>query len=409
MKKNYFLTLLLTFVFSVFSYAQSPVITMISDGDCSGGTPKVLEIYANGTVNFAEYTLQNQTNANTTWGANQDLSALGTVTDAFVYIVKDADLTIFNAEFPSLSSATILVSNTVNVNGDDRVRIIKTSDSSVIDQYGVEGTDGTGEDWEYKDGYAKRNDGTAANAGSFSSSNWTNGNNDLNGQGTCQSGPTFESIIGVGTYTATASTNPSITITAPSNNSVLTNVTTATVSVSTSNFTVGSVGGSGVDGHIHWTVQENSDAAVAQPMKYDLNDEVINVTAGNTYTVFMQLVDNTHTPISPAVNTTTTFTVEHPCDLQLGTITKSCDATTSGADTYTTSIAFTGGGTSTYTLNADNGAISGDDPSTATDGTIIISGVTEGTDIVFTAMGDSSNSTCDLTRNISSPSFFGLY
>lgn len=201
MKKKYFLILLITLSLSAVSYSQSPIITAIIDGDCSGGTPKVLEIYADGTVDFTLYSLENQTNANTAWDNTQSLAALGTVTDGFVYVVKDADLTIFNADFPSLTSAKILVTNTINVNGNDRLRIVKDSDSSVVDQYGISSEDGSGKDWEYKDGFGKRKDGTAANGGTFNSANWTNGNGDFNGKGTCQGGSTFESIIGVGSYT----------------------------------------------------------------------------------------------------------------------------------------------------------------------------------------------------------------
>ena len=43
-------------------------------------------------------------------------------------------------------------------------------------------------------------------------------------------------------------------------------------------------------------------------MKYDTTPIVLPTTPG-TYTVYMELVDNSHNPISPAVNETTTFTV----------------------------------------------------------------------------------------------------
>ena len=43
-------------------------------------------------------------------------------------------------------------------------------------------------------------------------------------------------------------------------------------------------------------------------MKYDTNPIVLPTTHG-TYTIYMELVDNSHSPISPAVNKTVTFTV----------------------------------------------------------------------------------------------------
>lgn len=211
MKKIYFLfTLLIASV----SYAQSPIITAILDGDCSGGNPKLLEIYADGIVDFSLYSLENQTNANTTWGSTQDLSTLGTVTNDFVYITTSGSAAALLTEFPSLGSATVLVSGTINLNGDDRIRIIETSSSTVIDQYGVDTTDGSGESWEYADSYAKRLDGTGPDAG-FTEANWSiPGAGTLNTLGVCQGGTdTFETLIGgIGTYTTTASSTPTVAI-----------------------------------------------------------------------------------------------------------------------------------------------------------------------------------------------------
>lgn len=304
MKKIYFL--LFTFI-GLVSFGQSPIITTILDGDCSGGNPKLLEIYANGTVDFTLYSLENQTNANTgDWGNLQDLSALGTVTDDFVYITTGGSADGITSDFPSLASANVLESNTMNLNGDDRVRIILTADSSVIDQYGVTDVDGTGEAWEYKDGYATRINGTGPDGGNFVVGNWTYANGALDGLGVCQGGSdTFETLIGgVGVYSTTGSTEPSLAILSPNDGAEIAPGTTSVdISINVQNFNVGATSG-GFDGHIHWTVN-----GTAQPMKYDTNDETIPVADGQSYTVFMQLVDNSHTPISPAVNTTITFSV----------------------------------------------------------------------------------------------------
>ena len=101
-----------------------------------------------------------------------------------------------------------------------------------------------------------------------------------------------------------AVTTPTISITSPADAAVLDpGTTSANVSISVLNFNVGATTG-GFDGHIHWTVN-----GTAQPMKYDTNDETIPVADGQSYTVYMELVDNSHTPIVPAVNTTVTFSV----------------------------------------------------------------------------------------------------
>ncbi|GGH35972.1 hypothetical protein IA57_06935 [Mangrovimonas yunxiaonensis] len=307
MKKLYFL---FTFLIGLGAFAQSPIITTIVDGDCSGGNPKLLEIYADGAVDFSLYSLENQTNANTTWGNTEDLSSLGTVVDDFVYITTSGSADAIISDFPSLASANVLISNTINVNGDDRIRIIETATTTVIDQYGAEGVDGSGQSWEYADSYATRINGSGPDGG-FIASNWNfGGAGALDGLGICQGGTdTFETLIGgVGVYTTTGSTNPSLAIVSPSNGEMfIPGTTSVNVSLNVQNFVVGTPG-AGIDGHIHWTLDSGS-GAVAQPMKYDTNDEPITVTNGGSYTVYMELVDNNHNPITPAVNTTVTFSV----------------------------------------------------------------------------------------------------
>ena len=102
----------------------------------------------------------------------------------------------------------------MNLNGDDRIRIILTADSTVIDQFGVSSEDGTGKTWEYEDSYAKRKNGTGPDTG-FLEANWTFGGKAFfDTKGVCQSGTdTFETLMGgIGTYTATASSSPEITV-----------------------------------------------------------------------------------------------------------------------------------------------------------------------------------------------------
>lgn len=183
---------------------QTPIITMIMDGDCLGGNPKVLEIYAQGTVDFSNFSLELQTNNNSTWGNTFDMTPFGIRTDQFIYVYKDA--ATFATEFPSVNATNAIeASGVVNFNGDDRVRIINSSTSIVVDQFGVEALSGTGTTWEYKDGFAKRVDYTGPDGG-FIEANWTFSNGGVDGLGLCQSGiDPFETIVGIGTYVHTAS------------------------------------------------------------------------------------------------------------------------------------------------------------------------------------------------------------
>ena len=103
----------------------------------------------------------------------------------------------------------------------------------------------------------------------------------------------------------TGAAEPNLVISSPSDNAIYPGGTTSVdVSIAVQNFVVGNPG-TGIDGHIHWTIN-----GAAQPMKYDVADVSIPVVDGQSYTVFMQLVDNSHTPIVPNVNATVNFSVD---------------------------------------------------------------------------------------------------
>ena len=90
------------------------------------------------------------------------------------------------------------------------------------------------------------------------------------------------------------------------------------------------------------------------------------------------------------------------CDLNLTSINTTCDAVTSGTDSYTAKVAFIGGGTSSYTVMSSAGSVdltSGNPTSDAT-GTITITGISEGVDIVLSVQ---DGAICNLSSSISSP------
>ena len=225
MKKLYTLSLALI---AISGFAQTPIITGIMDGNCNGGNPKAIEIYASGTVNFADYSLENQTNANTTWGATLSLAPLGTVTNGFVYVILGGTPGVtatdptpiensarFALEFPAIPSTSVLNPPTgtdlpqpMNVNGDDRLRIINTTTLAVIDQLGVEAEDGTGKPWEYLDSWAKRNNGTGPDGASFNAANWTFGGiNVLDGKGSCVASDSFSTLVPFSQYALSTKQN----------------------------------------------------------------------------------------------------------------------------------------------------------------------------------------------------------
>ncbi len=300
MKKFYYLLLILL---SFSLTAQTPIITLVSDGDCSGGNPKVVEIYASGTVDFSLYSLEKQSNGGS-WGSTTSLADLGTVTDSFVYVYSDSnDPEIFASEYPSAS--VVMENSVVNINGDDGIRIVDAA-SNVIDQYGVDAVDGSGEFWEYADGFAKRVNGMGPNA-SFTQAEWVFSNGGLDGLGLCQGGTdTFETLTGAGTYVPSTSTEPSITITNPTNSQVLPLGTTDyEATFVTSNFTIDQTSGTG-DGHIHVTL---NSAPYGDYMFYTSDPIMLTGLTPGDYTLKIQLVDNGHIPLSPDVFAEVTFTV----------------------------------------------------------------------------------------------------
>ena len=101
----------------------------------------MVEIYAQGAVDFTLYSLEKQSNGAASWGTTTSLQSFGTVTDDFIYIYSDSSSEeVFSTEYPSASPA--VESGVVNINGDDGIRIILDSDGSVVDQYGVDAEDG---------------------------------------------------------------------------------------------------------------------------------------------------------------------------------------------------------------------------------------------------------------------------
>lgn len=237
MKKIYFLALVL---FSAFTFAQnSVVITRVIDGtlphagcdEADGNfSPRIVEMYVSGTINFDGYRLQTESNGaanegDLNWSNGHFLFGLGEVTDAFVYSVnipEDFDtgepfyeedvLPIFTEMYPDIPSSNMLISKFApNMNGNDALRLaIYNGDNliEVVDQFGNPFDVANGGDisatWAYRDSYAARNNGVAANGGNFDGSTFTYGGNfDLDGV-TCTE---FIDAVALGTFSTLSTTS----------------------------------------------------------------------------------------------------------------------------------------------------------------------------------------------------------
>ena len=165
MKKIYILFLLISFG----GFAQNVTITKIIETGCATPYVKTVELYVDGTVNFANFgddalkntvddeVILNYMSNGSSWAANQiDISALGTVTDAFVYIVRNIPL--MQAEFPSTTfDATNTVVVLTSTNGNDGYQIVLNG--VVVSQFGKTETDAdndTDSNWNHLDAVATR-------------------------------------------------------------------------------------------------------------------------------------------------------------------------------------------------------------------------------------------------------------
>ncbi|MEY8849987.1 T9SS type A sorting domain-containing protein [Psychroserpens sp. XS_ASV72] len=389
MKKLYFLIATL-FVASM-SFAQDLVITGIIDGPLPGGFPKGLELYVvNDIPDLSVYGIERAGNGNASTGVETYTFPADAYTAGdFIYISPE---TPGFAQYLGINPTYEVTGGELNNNGDDVV--ILYANGSVSDVIGVPGVDGTGETWEYLDGWAYRVDGFGPNA-TFTDSEWTfSGINALDGcdladdTGTNAGCP---SMFPIGTYSPSVNTDPTITITTPfdteafpsGTSSVDVEWTVANAPGATVNITVTLNGGA-----------PNTSNGVSSPFP------VGPLSDGDSVAVSIELVDG-----SVLDTDMVSFSVEYPCDIQVGTITATCDAITpSSMDPYSVTIEYTGGGTTMYTIDTGGvGTVGGDDPSSVADGTITITGITEGTDFVVTFTGNPMDSSCDFTRNISSP------
>jgi hypothetical protein len=91
------------------------------------------------------------------------------------------------------------------------------------------------------------------------------------------------------------------------------------------------------------------------------------------------------------------------CQASLDSHIADCDDITSGTDSYTVTLEFSGAGTTTFVVNSSEGTVSGDDPSISVTGNIIVSGIAEDNDVIITIDDTATGGICTLTRAITSP------
>ncbi len=178
------------------------IMTGIMDGDLSGGAPKAIELYVDGTVDFAGWDLARSSNGGA-FTTTSDLSALGIVTDSFVYLVGSAGagITDFEGVFGTSGDfANTFLIGVVSGNGNDAFQLLDAGDV-VVDQYGNPaevpgGSSDYSAPWAYQDSWGYRNDSTGPDGG-WVLGNWSfGGNGALDGLDAGQQG----AAVPFGTY-----------------------------------------------------------------------------------------------------------------------------------------------------------------------------------------------------------------
>lgn len=195
MKKNYFLLsfLLISFI----GFSQNVTITKIIETDCpsSTGFLKSIEMYVDGTVDFSTEVVVNYMQNGAAWADNQiDVSALGSQTDKFVYIVRD--MALMQAEFPSITfdaSNSVLDGGTAT-NGDDGYQVVLNG--KVVSQFGKTETDADDDTiWEHDDSVVSRKSGVV-DLGTWDETHWDySGKNSLDDLTKCKGGDGVEAFL----------------------------------------------------------------------------------------------------------------------------------------------------------------------------------------------------------------------
>ncbi len=281
---------------SLFGQATELYFSMYIEGS---GSNKAIAIY-NGTgadVDLGDYSVLEFSNGASTpnntlsWASGQILPS------GEVYVIANA----------SADQAILNVADTTHsvtfFNGDDAVYLVKGADT--LDKIGQAGERPSSGGWDVAGVTAAtknhtltrkttvcgpNNDWTASAGTDAASSEWVVSAIDSH-------------FSDLDTYSGCTS-NPTISITAPSDNQLFSPETTETdVSFTVTNFNVDAP--SNGDGYVVYTVNAGS------PQNHYTTDPIhlTGLTAGTSYTVVLELVDNNGASLSPAVSDTVHFQV----------------------------------------------------------------------------------------------------
>lgn len=153
------------------------MISGVLDGPIPGGLPKVIELYAvQDIANLSDYGVGSANNGGGSDGEEFEFDHMQVSAGTYIYIATDS--TAFEAFFGFKPD---FVSNAALINGDDAIELF--CNGLVIDVFGEQDVDGTGQSWNYLDGWAYRKSDDEINLGVFIDTSWNySGANALDGE-----------------------------------------------------------------------------------------------------------------------------------------------------------------------------------------------------------------------------------
>ncbi len=159
--------------------ASDLIITGVIDGPLTGGVPKAVEFFT--TADIPDLSIYGFGSANNGGGSDGEEFSFPVVagsSGSFSYLATEAtSVTRFFGLAPDSTS------NAASINGDDAIELFQNG--VVVDVFGYFNVDGTGQPWEYLDGWTYRNDNTGPDGSTFVLGNWYfSGPNALDGETT---------------------------------------------------------------------------------------------------------------------------------------------------------------------------------------------------------------------------------
>ncbi|PWL28134.1 MAG: hypothetical protein DCO96_09150 [Fluviicola sp. XM-24bin1] len=164
---------------------DSLIISGVMDATLPGGLPKVIEFYVLADIpDLSAYGFGSANNGGGSDGEEYTFPAVSAMAGTYIHVATDStNFNTFLGFFPDYVGGTA-----GNVNGDDAIELFHNG--AVIDVFGDINVDGTGQPWEYLDGWAYRKDNAVPNGGTFIIGEWDfSGPNALDNQPTNAGAP----------------------------------------------------------------------------------------------------------------------------------------------------------------------------------------------------------------------------